>query len=69
MVRLLALRCLYRFNAQLGTKLQILARWIDESLDYGSLYFFPTLWAVNVQWHEKPERRVDSYAVPKGQGR
>ena len=45
---------------------QILARWIDENLDYGSLYFFPTLWAVNVQWHEKPERRVDSYAVPKG---
>ena len=42
------------------------ARWIDENLDYGSLYFFPTLWAVNVQWHEKPERRVDSYAVPKG---
>ena len=46
--------------------LQTLARRIDENLDYGSLYFFPTLWAVNVQWHEKPERPVDSYAVPKG---
>lgn len=31
--------------------------------------FFPTLWAVNIQWHEKPERRVDSYAVPKGRWR
>lgn len=26
----------------------------------------PTLWAVNIQWHERPLRRVDSYAEPKG---
>lgn len=45
---------------------QILARWIDDNLPYSTLYFFPTLWAINIQWHEKRERRVDSYAVPKG---
>jgi hypothetical protein len=45
---------------------QILARWIDDNLPYSSLYFFPTLWAVNIQWHERPVRRVDSYAEPKG---
>lgn len=45
---------------------QILARWIDETLAYSSLHFFPTLWAVNVNWHERPKRRIDSYAVPKG---
>ena len=45
---------------------QVLAEWIDAELPYSSLYFFPKLWAVNVSWHESPERRVDSYAVPKG---
>jgi hypothetical protein len=48
---------------------QILARWIDENLPYSTLYFFPTYWAVNVGWHEKPERRIDSYAEPKGRFR
>ena len=45
---------------------QILARWIDENLPYSQLYFYPTYWAVNIGWHEKPERRIDSYAEPKG---
>ncbi|HVR90535.1 MAG TPA: hypothetical protein VHG29_05520 [Novosphingobium sp.] len=45
---------------------QLLARWIDDTLPYSTLYFFPTLWAVNIQWHERPLRRVDSYAEPKG---
>ena len=45
---------------------QILARWIDENLPYSSLYFFPMLWAVNINWHERPQRRIDSYAEPKG---
>ncbi len=30
---------------------QILARWIDDNLPYSSLFFFPTLWAVNINWH------------------
>ena len=45
---------------------QILDRWIDETLPYSSLWFYPRLWAVNVNWHEEPERRIDSYAAPKG---
>ncbi|WP_309662284.1 hypothetical protein [Sphingomonas sp.] len=45
---------------------QILARWIDEHLPYSTLHFFPTLWAVNIGWHERPLRRIDSYAEPKG---
>ena len=48
---------------------QQLAQWIDGNLPYSSLHFFPTCWAVNIGWHEKPERRVDSYAEPKGQWR
>jgi len=45
---------------------RILARWIHENLPYSSLYFFPTYWAVNIGWHEKPERIVRSYAEPRG---
>lgn len=45
---------------------QKLAWWIHDHLDYSSLYFFPRYWAVNVQWREEPERRIDSYAGPKG---
>lgn len=45
---------------------QVLAQWINEELPYSSLFFFPKLWAVNINWHEKPERRIDSFASPKG---
>lgn len=45
---------------------QVLAQWIDDHLNYSQLYFYPTYWAVNIGWHEKPERRIDSYAEPKG---
>jgi len=45
---------------------QILARWMHEHINYSQLYFYPTYWAVNIGWHEKPERRIDSYAEPKG---
>lgn len=43
-----------------------LAWWIHDHLPYGSLYFFPRLWAFNITWHEQPERRIDSYAKPQG---
>lgn len=43
-----------------------LAWWIHDHLPYGSLFFFPKLWAVNIQWHERPERVIKSYAKPKG---
>lgn len=39
-----------------------LAWWIHDNLPYSSLHFFPTNAAVNIQWHEKPERRIDSWA-------
>ena len=45
---------------------QKLAWWIHEKLPYSSLEFFPTMWAMNMQWREDPERRIDSYAAPKG---
>ena len=45
---------------------QILAQWIHDNLSYSQLWFYPTYWAVNIGWHERPIRRIDSYAEPKG---
>lgn len=45
---------------------QKLAWWIHDHLPYSTLYFFPKLWAVNIQWHETPERKIDSYTNPRG---
>lgn len=41
-----------------------LAWWIHVLLPYSSLYFFPKLWAVNLNWCEHPVNRIDSYANP-----
>ena len=43
-----------------------LAWWIHDHLPYSTLYFFPKLWAVNIQWRENPVRQIDSYTVPRG---
>lgn len=43
-----------------------MAWWIHDHLPYSSLCFFPKLAAFNINWHEEPVRRVDSYAQPKG---
>ena len=45
---------------------EALAWWIHDHLPYSSLYFFPTYWAFNISWHERPERRIDSYVKPVG---
>ena len=45
---------------------QKLAWWIHDHLPYSTLYFFPKMWAFNIQWREEPERRIDSYVKPKG---
>ncbi len=45
---------------------QSLAWWIHDHLPYASLCFFPKLWAVNIQWHERPARRIRSYIAPAG---
>nr|CAD6603009.1 peptidase M15 [Rhizobium sp. TCK] len=43
-----------------------MAWWIHDHLPYASLCFFPKLWAFNIQWHERPARRIMSYAEPRG---
>ena len=43
-----------------------LAWWIHDHLPYSSLYFFPKYWAFNINWRERPVRRIDSYVSPKG---
>lgn len=45
---------------------QRLAWWIHDHLPYASLCFFPKLWAFNIQWHERPARRISSYVSPRG---
>ncbi|MFN7027493.1 MAG: hypothetical protein ACK4QP_23795 [Pseudorhizobium sp.] len=45
---------------------QAMAWWIHDHLPYASLCFFPKLWAFNIQWHERPVRRIMSYAHPRG---
>ena len=49
-----------------GADWRSLAWWIHDHLPYGSLYFFPKLAAFNIGWHERPERRIDSYIKPRG---
>ncbi len=45
---------------------QKLAWWIHDHLPYATLCFFPKLWAFNIQWHERPQRVIRSYARPRG---
>jgi hypothetical protein len=40
---------------------RILARWIEENLPYSELEVFPTYWAMNINWHERPKRKITSY--------
>lgn len=53
-----------RFEA--GTPWQAMAWWVHDHLPYATVYFFPRLAAFNLGWHERPERRIDSYIAPKG---
>ena len=43
-----------------------LAWWIHDRLPYSYLQFFPKLAAFNIQWHERPHRRIDSFIAPRG---
>lgn len=45
---------------------QALAWWIHDHLPYSRLYFFPKLCAFNINWHEQPQRRINSCITPKG---
>jgi hypothetical protein len=42
---------------QAAGRLADLVRWIDDNLPTSTLFFFPTLWAVNIDCHERPLRR------------
>jgi hypothetical protein len=43
-----------------------MAWWVHDHLPYSTMWFFPKLWAFNLAWHERPKRRIDSYAKPVG---
>lgn len=43
-----------------------LAWWIHDHLPYSRLQFFPKWFAFNIGWHERPKRRIDSFAAPRG---
>tara|TARA_R110002110_G_scaffold64680_25_gene178868 strand:- start:945 stop:1571 length:627 start_codon:yes stop_codon:yes gene_type:complete len=43
-----------------------LAWWIHDHLPYNEMVFFPRNAAFNLNWRENPQRRIDSYARPKG---
>ena len=49
-----------------GADWRALAWWIHDNLPYSHLQFFPKLCAFNIQWHERPRRRIDSYIAPRG---
>ena len=49
-----------------GADWRSLAWWIHDNLPYSHLEFYPKLCAFNIQWHEKPWRRIDSFIQPRG---
>ena len=50
-----------------GADWRALAWWIHDNLPYSTQYYFPKLAAFNLQWHEQPVRRIDSY-IKDGRG-
>ena len=49
-----------------GVTWQAMAWWIHDHLPYSELQFFPKLAAFNIGWHEYPQRRIMSFAPPRG---
>jgi hypothetical protein len=49
-----------------GATWQGMAWWIHDNLPYSELQFFPKLGAFNIGWHERPRRRITSFAAPRG---
>jgi hypothetical protein len=49
-----------------GADWRALAWWIHDHLAYGHLEFYPKLCAFNIQWSERPRRRIDSFIAPRG---
>jgi len=50
-----------------GKEWQSMAWWIHDNLPHCGLYFFPSLAAFNITWHESnKEKTIYSYISPKG---
>ena len=49
-----------------GEDWRAMAWWIHDHLPYSHLEFYPKLAAFNIQWHEQPWRRIDSFIHPRG---
>lgn len=49
-----------------GVNWQAMAWWVHDHLPYSYMCFYPKLAAFNLQWREEPERRILSWAHPKG---
>jgi hypothetical protein len=49
-----------------GATWQAMGWWIHDRLPYSELQFFPKLAAFNIGWHERPKRRIASFAAPRG---
>ncbi len=49
-----------------GRDWRALAWWIHDNLPYSRLVFFSKLAAFNINWHERPVRRITSQAAPRG---
>lgn len=49
-----------------GADWRALAWYIHDHLPYHTQYFFPKLAALNLNWREQPEGRIDSYVAPRG---
>ena len=49
-----------------GTPWQAIAWWVHDNLPYSDMAFFPTYAAFNLRWCEKPARRIESFAPPRG---
>ena len=43
-----------------------MAWWIHDHLPYSELCFYPINAAFNIRWYERPERKIKSFATPKG---
>ena len=49
-----------------GADWRSLAWWMHDHLPYSHVEFYPKLAAFNIQWHENPWKRIDSFIKPKG---
>ncbi len=49
-----------------GTPWQALAWWIHDHLPYSDMAFFARNAAFNLRWCERPARRIESFAPPRG---